>query len=144
MKTLEVTLLLLLANVLGAVEPGFYHSSSEDDQIKAGLKEIHRLMDTSDVSLWNHGGDAYDFDRPEGDVRSLPVNQLERYLREKPNKDLAVIYLSKVVMAKDELNINTKGKEIETLFKEIGYKRVLILGANSFGVIVISDSGETK
>src|SRR5271163_3141128 len=60
------------------------------------------------------------------------------------SKDLLVVWFEKPIMWMGPDKVEATLREFEQFTAELGYKRVLILGAHAFGVFVMNDSDENR
>jgi hypothetical protein len=63
-------------------------------------------------------------------------------LKDKEHKNLLVATFEKRLMASGPDNVKVVLAEFKRFANDIGYERVLVLGAHGFGILVLYDSSE--
>lgn len=138
--------LVFLASVqsAGAYEERFYSSAEPNDlslrrTIFGTVRTADRMLecrsiDEIDIGITKITKDNQATSDPEYFTRS----QLRQFLMAEKHKDLLVARLQKMPPEGYE---ETK-RRLKQFVQELGYKRVLILGAHAFGVSVLYDSAE--
>jgi hypothetical protein len=148
----KVTSKFILATLLGTIlvrcdalafKPGFYGSTSNEVQ-----NQIWATRDRADQFIFCEGIDK--FYLHESRTASLSADpsksfsraDLKVFLAKQSRKDLVVILCSKQVTWTSPKKLERMTREIRQCFHDVGYKRILILGAHAFGIRVLVDSSE--
>jgi hypothetical protein len=125
-----------------AFEPRFYgmFPKNEDSKIFETAHQADRTLRCDSV-------DSIDIGLGVGDRHGItPLyftrEQIRNFLKEEKHKDLLVIWFHKGIMWRGKDDVQKALAEMKDFVADLGYKRVLILGAHSSGVFVVYDSSE--
>jgi hypothetical protein len=149
MKYPILALLLIASHVFGDVlKLGFYPAFAEEGGPTA--EAMWDLEKSADRVVWHDK--AKNFDLGLGaitDGARSPIefnfDQIKSFLEGEKHKDLIVVYFDKTVMWNEKEFVSERAREVSKQMLDVGYKRVIVLGAHSMGVHYVADTNlETK
>jgi hypothetical protein len=140
MRLITLLPFLCCTAVCGEISPGFY----------SGKSDIQRVFDAehkADRVVWFRANLQCDLGL--GELRNgartplyLSRDKVEHFLKTERHRDFLVVWCDKTIMwsaSKDKLT-----SEVKSFVSRLGYRRVLMLGAHSMGVHVLSDTEGTR
>jgi hypothetical protein len=109
--------------------------------------EIQQTASKADRTLSCRGLDDIDIGigRMSAGIRSpllFKREELEDFLKQEKHKDLLVVLFEKPIMWTGPKAVDETLAKFKHFTEQLGYKRVLILGANAFGTFVVDDSAD--
>lgn len=115
-----------------SMDSGFY----EGDKLPKVLQE----WELADRTIRCRGKDQIDLgitSEPTGEPLYFSRKQIAHFLKSEKHRNLLVVLFEKPILASHQEALIAK--ELQSVLDESGYKRVLILGAHTFGLFVIED-----
>ncbi len=141
-----VFLLLLRANRCFAFEPRFYGRVPTPDPLRT---EIFSVLNKADRTIKCIGIDEIDVGIGEVNKNGRsPIYfrraQVHEFLKEQRGKDLLVIWFLKPIMLMETPDRDDILEKFKAFSADLGYKRVLIVGAAASGIYVVYDTESTS
>lgn len=143
-RNLAALVFLSLSVVSPALEPGFYPAF--DSQEKPGFDELSKLSDTADREIWMDREGKYDLflgkitDGARHPIE-LEFSEISFFLQHERHKDLLVVWFDKSIMWNEKDFITKRAREVTGRLRELGYRRIVILGAAGSGMHYVADTG---
>lgn len=136
-------LLIGWTSTLHGLELGFYFLFPEEG--KRDARMISELTKQADRWVWCYSTDKFDvgLETPGPGRRTrISVNFAQaRPILEKENpKDFIVAQFDKLIMRNERTVIDDAVRDVTEKLLKVGYKRVVILGANAQGVYYLADT----
>jgi len=146
-------LIAVLASTLDclAFEPRFYSAISEPkDQIKAVFdtaatadRRIYcRDLDEIDVGIGEQHQTGKPYFAKVLDAKYFQRKEIHYFLESAKQKELLLVWFEKSIMWQGVDKVQSILLEFKRFVSDLGYQRVLILGAHAEGVYVVYDSLE--
>lgn len=148
MKLATFVLLLIASNVNGSeLHLGFYPAVPKNGQITAQV--IFEIESKADRTIHYDRERNFDLglEKISGGIRhpiKLSFPEIKFFLERERHKGLIVVWFDKTVMWNEEDFIAKRATEIINRMKEIGYNRVVVLGAHSAGVHYVADTSHNN
>lgn len=149
MKIIISALFLTLLSAFGAERQlGHYSLLPGDGELDA--TPIFEIRDKADREIWC--GIDGDFDLGLGKVTDgsrtpmyLTFDVIRNFLAQERHKGLVVLWFEKFTMSSEDSILAERVKLVTKQMQEVGFRRVVILGASSSGVHYVADTElETK
>lgn len=128
------------------LKPGFYGAFAEGGEARAAAMRVFEAEQKADRVVRTDF--ARDFDLGLGKVEKgirFPVrhkfDEIKEFLIEERHKNFVVVWFDKSIMWNEKDLVQQRLNEVVGQMKEVGYKRVVVLGAHSSGVHVLIDTG---
>lgn len=106
--------------------------------------KVYNLMDEADRTIHYSGNKKYDIGL--GPIRGntrypilLTLEELRPFLAKEKHRDFIVVYLEKFAMT-DGYEYETIAAEQTKHMQDLGYERVVVLGASAMGIHYIADT----
>jgi len=112
-----------------------------------GMTQLTELEASSDRVIWCGKDLKFDIGiRGVGEDSRIDFNfnQIESFLKEERHKNLLVLYFEKGMMVDKQTPVKGYVSRALLLMKDIGYKRIVILGASGGGVHYLADTDLKK
>jgi hypothetical protein len=125
------------------LELGFYPALPESNEQSASL--IFDIEKQADRTIWHDKEKNFDIglgkvtDGSRNPIQ-LKFDEIKDFLSDERHKDLIVVWFDKSVMWNDKPFITKRATEVTKQMKEVGFKRVVILGAAGSGVHYVADT----
>jgi len=141
-----IILFLLSTDRCCAFEPRFYAHSPSSDPLRL---KIFSVLGQADKTINCMGTDEIDVGIGEVNQNGrTPIyfkrTQVHEFLKEQKDKNLLVIWFLKSIMVKESPERNEILDKFKTFVGDMGYKRVLIVGAAASGIYVVYDTEPAK
>jgi hypothetical protein len=141
MKPVISVLLSIISSLNGEqLELGHYPAHTGDG--KPNSEAVEQIVSTASKTIWY--GDNQNYHIKLGREPNGSFQIIRPILEGEPNKDFIVVYFNKSVLANGDEFTAKNAEEVTKQMKEVGYKRVVILGASTFGVHYIADTNKKQ
>ncbi|MBI5172374.1 MAG: hypothetical protein HY986_05765 [Candidatus Melainabacteria bacterium] len=141
---MPIVLTLAVAQTCLAFEARFYPSFPNRDPLHA---EVFAALAKASVTIECLGADEIDVSIGEyckegGSYKPIyfTKNQIYLFLKKQKDKRLLAVWFLKPIMNLSNVKIQEILKDYKAFLADLGYERVLILGAAASGVYVVYDS----
>ncbi len=131
---IHLILLCLCAGSALGLELGFYPGFQPDGK-SGGDKQVFALEKQANRVLWQEK--VKDGTRTPEEHK---ISGIQDLLRREKSKECVLVWFDKSIMWSEKEFVQTRAVEVTRQMRQIGYKRVIILGAHGSGVHYVADT----